>query len=196
MTAEGYITALPHFLYDKLQPFTQSRGNTTDGNSSSTSGTTCLQVPHSEQRDDAQQQGAGNDFSPVDLSANADVEGRHRRRGRKKGKKQRRHPRQSGVQGVGNQQHKRGLPRPPRLTTHHREHRMDEALDELHALERSQPHDRPAINKARRRVGRIRSAINQHLLRHKFDTGEKSCVEEVLSAARVARYGYIFIRNR
>ncbi|KAG2759384.1 hypothetical protein Pcac1_g28554 [Phytophthora cactorum] len=50
-----------------------------------------------------------------------------------------------------------------------------------------QPHDRPAINKARRRVGRIRSAINQHLLRHRFDTAEKACVDDILAAARARR---------
>ncbi|RMX62681.1 hypothetical protein DD238_007980 [Peronospora effusa] len=84
------------------------------------------------------------------------------------------------------------MPRPPRVTRHHREHRIDEALDELHALERASPQDRPAIDKARRRVGRIRSAINQQLLRHQFDTPEKECVDDILTKActeRAARAG-------
>eukprot|EP00644_Phytophthora_capsici_P010228 jgi/Phyca11/19680/fgenesh1_pg.PHYCAscaffold_51_\ len=45
----------------------------------------------------------------------------------------------------------------------------------------------PPIAKARRRVGRIRSAINQQLLRHKFDTDEKACVDGILSTARAER---------
>ena len=78
-------------------------------------------------------------------------------------------------------------PRPPRVTAHHREHRIDEALDELHAIERSTPHDRSLIDKARRRVGRIRSAIDQHVLRHTFDTEEKVCVDGILAEAQAQR---------
>ncbi|KAE9340516.1 hypothetical protein PF008_g11062 [Phytophthora fragariae] len=49
------------------------------------------------------------------------------------------------------------------------------------------PQDRPAISRARRRVGRIRSAINQRLLRHRFDTAEKECVDGILAKARTER---------
>ncbi|CAI5733083.1 unnamed protein product [Peronospora farinosa] len=86
------------------------------------------------------------------------------------------------------------MPRPLRVTRHHREHRIDEDLDELHALECASPQDRPAIDKARRRVGRICSAINQHLLRHQFDTAEKECVDDILAMActeRAARAGSV-----
>ncbi|CAI5709493.1 unnamed protein product [Peronospora farinosa] len=86
------------------------------------------------------------------------------------------------------------MPRPPRVTRHHREHRIDEDLDELHALERASPQDRPAIYKARRRVGRIRSVISQQLLRHQFDTAEKECVDDILAMActeRAARAGSV-----
>ncbi|OWY99780.1 reverse transcriptase, partial [Phytophthora megakarya] len=77
--------------------------------------------------------------------------------------------------------------RPPRVTRHHREHRLDEALDDLHTVERASPSDRTAIRRARRRVGRVNSAITQQLLRSRFDKEEKTCVEEILAAARAQR---------
>ena len=61
---------------------------------------------------------------------------------------------------------------------------MDEKSN---SSERASPHDRPAIDKARRRVGRIRSAINQQLLRHQFDTAEKECVDGILAKAGTER---------
>uniref|UniRef100_H3H7T4 RNase H type-1 domain-containing protein n=1 Tax=Phytophthora ramorum TaxID=164328 RepID=H3H7T4_PHYRM len=77
--------------------------------------------------------------------------------------------------------------RPPRITRHHREHRLDEALDDLRAVEHASPHDRPAVARARRRVGRVNSAIAQQQLRHKFDKDEKACVDGILAAARASR---------
>uniref|UniRef100_H3H8H1 RNase H type-1 domain-containing protein n=1 Tax=Phytophthora ramorum TaxID=164328 RepID=H3H8H1_PHYRM len=77
--------------------------------------------------------------------------------------------------------------RPPRITRHHREHRLDEALDDLRAVEHASPHDRPGVARARRRVGRVNSAIAQQQLRHKFDKDEKACVDGILAAARASR---------
>jgi hypothetical protein len=70
-------------------------------------------------------------------------------------------------------------PRPPQAGLCHRDHRIEEALDEIHVLERAHPQSRPAINKARHRVGRIRSAINKHSLRHQFDKAEKLYVDVI-----------------
>ncbi|KAH7489201.1 Retrovirus-related Pol polyprotein from type-1 retrotransposable element R2 [Phytophthora ramorum] len=77
--------------------------------------------------------------------------------------------------------------RPPRVTRHHREHRLDEALDDLHAVERSTPSDRTTVRRARRRVGRVNSAIEQQRLRHRFDTDEKACVTDILAKACATR---------
>ncbi|CAI5734333.1 unnamed protein product [Peronospora destructor] len=143
-TVEGYITALPHTLYDQLQPFSQTRWNT--------------EVPSREAR-------------PV-----------HAQR-----EKRRTVPRPATDDPVGRSKGgTKGRVRPPRVTQHHREHRLDEALDALHAVGHSTPGDRSAINKARRRVGRINSAIEQQRLRHRFDTEEKACVENIFSTHRVA----------
>lgn len=104
--------------------------------------------------------------------------------GEQRGAGGRRRRRRSGRSGAAKKQ-RRG--RPPRVTRHHREHRLDEALDDLHAVERATPSDRPAIRKARRRVGRVNSAIATQRLRHRFDTDEKACVEAVLASARAER---------
>uniref|UniRef100_H3H5C5 RNase H type-1 domain-containing protein n=1 Tax=Phytophthora ramorum TaxID=164328 RepID=H3H5C5_PHYRM len=63
----------------------------------------------------------------------------------------------------------------------------DEALDDLHAVERATPSDRRSIRRARRRVGRVNSAVEQQRLRHHFDTNEKGCVEILLAKARAQR---------
>ena len=57
----------------------------------------------------------------------------------------------------------------------------------MRAVERSEPSNRKAVSKARRRVGRINSSISQQRLRHLFDTSEKACVNEILDAARSKR---------
>jgi ribonuclease HI len=75
-------------------------------------------------------------------------------------------------------------PRPPRVTRHQREHRLDEALDDLAAAQRSTPTDQRSIRNARRRVGRIRTAQAQSDLRSQFATNERACVESILRAAK------------
>ncbi|KAE8963462.1 hypothetical protein PR001_g29364, partial [Phytophthora rubi] len=45
--------------------------------------------------------------------------------------------------------------RPPRVTRNQREHRLDEALDDLEATQQATPDNRTAVRRARRRVGRI-----------------------------------------
>ncbi|KAE9144590.1 hypothetical protein PF005_g33696, partial [Phytophthora fragariae] len=96
----------------------------------------------------------------------------------------RRRRRRRGRSGAANKQRRQ---RPPRVTRHHREHRLDEALDDLHAVERSAPSDRTAVRRARRRVGRVNSAIEQQRLPHRFDTDEKACVDDILAKARATR---------
>ncbi|KAE9051033.1 hypothetical protein PF010_g33152, partial [Phytophthora fragariae] len=51
----------------------------------------------------------------------------------------------------------------------------------------SAPSDRTAVRRARRRVGRVNSAIEQQRLRHRFDTDEKACVDDNLAKARATR---------
>lgn len=73
--------------------------------------------------------------------------------------------------------------RPPRTTRHHREHRLDEALDDLEAVQRATPSDQRVIQKGRRRVARIRSAVDQSKLRQRFATHERETVERILRSA-------------
>jgi ribonuclease HI len=73
--------------------------------------------------------------------------------------------------------------RPPRVTRDQREHRLDEALDDMAAVQRERPDDRTAIRKARRRVGRIRSATALQRLRHDFARDEAKCVATILKRA-------------
>uniref|UniRef100_H3H9A0 RNase H type-1 domain-containing protein n=1 Tax=Phytophthora ramorum TaxID=164328 RepID=H3H9A0_PHYRM len=144
-TAEGYITALPYTLYDKLQPFAQHR--------------------HQPRPQHRQQPQRDPPLGTHDGDHGQPSTSRSRRR-RAKNRLRR---------------------RPPRITRHHREHRLDEALDDLREVEHASPHDRPAVARARRRVGRVNSAIAQQQLRHKFDKDEKACVDGILAAARASR---------
>ncbi|KAE9351052.1 hypothetical protein PR003_g5055, partial [Phytophthora rubi] len=163
-TAEGYITALPHLLYDKLQPYTQTQRR-------SEPGAQRQQHPR-RQRDHRQRNQQQERRQEQRQDGHADTQARRRRRQRR------------GRSGAAKRQRRQ---RPPRVTRHHREHRLDEALDDLHAVERSAPSDRTAVRRARRRVGRVNSAIKQQRLRHRFDTEEKACVEDILAKARVTR---------
>ncbi|KAI9919510.1 hypothetical protein PsorP6_017425 [Peronosclerospora sorghi] len=108
--------------------------------------------------------------SSTDVGPSATVRSPSRRRGN------RRHRGRGRSKGGTNGRH-----HPPRVTRHHREHRLDEALDNLHAVEKSTPSNRPDINKARRRVGRINASLDQICLRYRFDPDEKACVEAILS---------------
>jgi ribonuclease HI len=89
-TAEGYITALPYTLYDKLQPFTQARR-----------GPISSPAPRPQRRDVQEQTESRQE---PQLGATVQPEqptpARRRRRGRRKGRRQRRHPRRTNV-GVG-----------------------------------------------------------------------------------------------
>ncbi|EGZ16293.1 hypothetical protein PHYSODRAFT_334484, partial [Phytophthora sojae] len=73
--------------------------------------------------------------------------------------------------------------RPPRVTRTQREHRLDEALDEMAAVQQERPTSRSAVRRARRRVGRIRASMRQQQLRHDFARNESKCVEDILRAA-------------
>uniref|UniRef100_H3GYD1 Reverse transcriptase domain-containing protein n=1 Tax=Phytophthora ramorum TaxID=164328 RepID=H3GYD1_PHYRM len=143
-SAEGYITALPYLLYDKLLPYSQGPARS-------------LPVRQHQRQ---QQQPDGQFQRPTQSRSAARRQRRQRHRARR---------------------------RPPRVTRHHREHRLDEALDDLHAVERATPSDRRSIRRARRRVGRVNSAVEQQRLRHHFDTNEKGCVEILLAKARAQR---------
>ncbi|KAE9266080.1 hypothetical protein PR003_g32246, partial [Phytophthora rubi] len=176
-TAEGYITALPHLLYEKLQQYTQARGQDhrrppapsadTRGGGTQAEDRDCAAAGGVEHR-----AGDGDGRTPVeeDRRQQQPARRRRRRRARRKGRRARRHPRAPGPRQGNQQQRPPRCPRPSPVGDHHRVHRFNEALEALHDLERTRPHDRPAIAKARRRVGRVRSAIDQHMLRHRFDT--------------------------
>ncbi|KAE8981362.1 hypothetical protein PR001_g24022, partial [Phytophthora rubi] len=69
--------------------------------------------------------------------------------------------------------------RPPRVTRDQLEHRQDEALDAMTTA----PRDQRKVRKARRRVGRIRSAMNRARLRKLFAQNERACVQEILRGA-------------
>ena len=73
--------------------------------------------------------------------------------------------------------------RPPRVTRTQREHRLDEALDNLADVQHSTPGDRRAIRKARRRAGRVRAAVVKQQLRQEFARDEAKCVEKILQSA-------------
>ncbi|KAH7489197.1 Retrovirus-related Pol polyprotein from type-1 retrotransposable element R2 [Phytophthora ramorum] len=171
-TAEGYITALPHLLYDKLQLYTQARRPEPCAQRQQQQ-----QQQHPRQQRDHQQQGRHQDRSPEQRQEQRPDEhvGAQTRRRRR---------RRRGRSGTA-KKHRRQ--RPPRVTRHHREHRLDEALDDLHAVERSTPSDRTTVRRARRRVGRVNSAIEQQRLRHRFDTDEKACVTDILAKACATR---------
>ncbi|OWZ01203.1 reverse transcriptase, partial [Phytophthora megakarya] len=74
-------------------------------------------------------------------------------------------------------QHRR---RPPRVTRNQREHRLDEALDNMSAVQRAAPTDQRAIRTARRRVGRVRASMAKQELRQAFAKDEAKCVEQIL----------------
>uniref|UniRef100_A0AAV1T701 Uncharacterized protein n=1 Tax=Peronospora matthiolae TaxID=2874970 RepID=A0AAV1T701_9STRA len=57
----------------------------------------------------------------------------------------------------------------------------------MHAVQRSEPGNRKVVAKARRRVGRINSSLEQQRLHHLFDTDEKVCVKSILATARSKR---------
>ncbi|CAI5733073.1 unnamed protein product [Peronospora farinosa] len=79
--------------------------------------------------------------------------------------------------------------RPPRVTRSQREHRLDEALDDLQTTQQASPADQRAVRKARRRVGRIRSSMAQQQLRRDFAQDEAKCVTKLLADASVDTAG-------
>ncbi|RMX62684.1 hypothetical protein DD238_007976 [Peronospora effusa] len=165
--AEGYITALPHALYDRLQPYTQQQQQQHQACPSRT----VQQAPRRQQQPTPEHRG-GHSVCPAQATQVAQAgNGRSRRRRRSSGSANKRKQRT----------------RPPRVTCHNREHRLDEALDDLREVGRNEPSNRKAVAKARRRVGRINSSIAQQSLRHQFETSEKACVDGILAAARSKR---------
>ncbi|KAE9125654.1 hypothetical protein PF010_g5546 [Phytophthora fragariae] len=154
-TAEG---CLPNLLYEKLQPYTQTRGQARRR----------LPAPNADtqgggtQAEDRDRAAAGGEAQhrPGDDDGRPPVEDARRqqqpardcsrRRAQRNGRRQRRHPRLPGPR-QGDQQQRRPS---------------------------------PAIAKARRRVGRIRSVIDP---RHRFDSAEKECVEAILEKSRAER---------
>ncbi|UIZ24629.1 hypothetical protein KXD40_006565 [Peronospora effusa] len=82
------------------------------------------------------------------------------------------------VQPMGDQRR-----RTPRVTRNQREHRLDEALDNLAAIQRSTPGDQRAMRKARRRAERVRAAVVKQQLRQAFAQDEAKCVERILQSA-------------
>ncbi|OWY97629.1 reverse transcriptase, partial [Phytophthora megakarya] len=73
--------------------------------------------------------------------------------------------------------------RPPRVTRDQREHRLDEALDDMEATQRQTPRNQRSIRKAKRRVGRVRASIARLELRRAFARDESKCVAGILLRA-------------
>uniref|UniRef100_A0AAV1VP33 Reverse transcriptase n=1 Tax=Peronospora matthiolae TaxID=2874970 RepID=A0AAV1VP33_9STRA len=161
--AEGYITALPYALYDQLQPYSQTQHPAQPHSQRP-------QLHHPDVRPARRPEPHQGPAQAVTLDGQRQGGSRSRRR------------RGHSGGGMG-----RRRTRPPRVTRHHREHRLDEALDAMHAVQRSEPGNRKVVAKARRRVGRITSSISQQRLRHLFETSEKVCVESILATARSQR---------
>uniref|UniRef100_A0AAV1T4T1 Reverse transcriptase domain-containing protein n=1 Tax=Peronospora matthiolae TaxID=2874970 RepID=A0AAV1T4T1_9STRA len=161
--AEGYITALPYALYDQLQPYSQTQHPAQPHSQRP-------QLHHPDVRPARRPEPHQGPAQAVTLDGQRQGGSRSRRR------------RGHSGGGMG-----RRRTRPPRVTRHHREHRLDEALDAMHAVQRSEPGNRKVVAKARRRVGRINSSISQQRLRHLFETSEKVCVESILATARSKR---------
>lgn len=92
-------------------------------------------------------------------------------------------PRPSTTPGPPARSQTRPQTRPPRVTRHQREHRLDEALDDMAAVQRADPTNQTAIHRARRRVARIRTALGTTELRKKFTVKERECVEEIFRRA-------------
>uniref|UniRef100_A0AAV1VNW4 Reverse transcriptase n=1 Tax=Peronospora matthiolae TaxID=2874970 RepID=A0AAV1VNW4_9STRA len=161
--AEGYITALPYALYDQLQPYSQTQHPAQPHSQRP-------QLHHPDVRPARRPEPHQGPAQAMTLDGQRQGGSRSRRR------------RGHSGGGMG-----RRRTRPPRVTRHHREHRLDEALDAMHAVQRSEPGNRKVVAKARRRVGRINSSISQQRLRHLFETSEKVCVESILATARSKR---------
>uniref|UniRef100_A0AAV1V4B8 Reverse transcriptase n=1 Tax=Peronospora matthiolae TaxID=2874970 RepID=A0AAV1V4B8_9STRA len=79
--------------------------------------------------------------------------------------------------------------RPPRVTRTQREHRLDEALDDMQATQQAVPSDRRAVRKSCRRVGRIRASMAQLELRRRFAQDEAKCVSSILDGASAESAG-------
>ena len=79
--------------------------------------------------------------------------------------------------------------RPPRVTRTQREHRLDEALDDMQAVQSTTPADQRAVRRARRRVGRVRASMQQLELRRAFGKDESRCVAKILDGALVETAG-------
>ncbi|KAF1330412.1 reverse transcriptase, partial [Globisporangium splendens] len=72
----------------------------------------------------------------------------------------------------------RADPQPHR--TDHLQTRLDEAIADMKSIQRVSPPERKAIEKSRRRVGRLRAAMKRRALRRKFRYREKECVHSIL----------------
>ncbi|OWY99629.1 reverse transcriptase [Phytophthora megakarya] len=83
--------------------------------------------------------------------------------------------------GSAQRPHQHGY-RPPRVTRTQREHRLDEALDDMHAVQRATPTDQRAVQRARRRVGRVRTSMAKQELRQTLAKDEAKCVERILKS--------------
>ncbi|EGZ15367.1 hypothetical protein PHYSODRAFT_251067 [Phytophthora sojae] len=166
-SAEGYITALPHLLYDKLQPYSQAQRRPEPRPQRQRQQHQGSQCPRQQrQQGEQRRQRPLHDQGQDRRSLEGDAHGDNERDGdaSQQDSARRRQCRRRGRSGAAKRRRRR---RPPRVTRHHREHRLDEALDDLHAVEQASPGDRTAVRRARRRVGRVNSAIDQQHLRHR-----------------------------
>ena len=125
--AEGYITALPYALYDQLQSYSQAQHTSQPR----------PQRPHQHRPEQQQDLQFDRRQEPRQGQEQAVPDDRQRHGGS-------RSRRRRGRSGSGKG---RRRTRPPRVTLHHREHRLDEALDAMDAVKRSKPGKRKAVAK-------------------------------------------------
>ncbi|KAI9919813.1 hypothetical protein PsorP6_017419 [Peronosclerospora sorghi] len=153
-TVEGYITALLHMLYDKLQPFSQTQQHREIHPRQARSHAIPAQPRCAHQPPTPSSTDVGPSatvWSPSRRWGNR----RHRGRGRSKGGTKGRH-------------------HPPRVTRHHR-------LSTTFWLWKKHSSQPASYQQGTPRVGRINASLDQMHLHHRFDTDEEACVEAILS---------------
>ncbi|TYZ67401.1 hypothetical protein PybrP1_005310, partial [[Pythium] brassicae (nom. inval.)] len=91
--------------------------------------------------------------------------------------------RPSARRGQNNGSQREDHARPPRVSSEPLESALSEALDDVAAAQSAPQPSRRAVNKARRRAGRVRNAMRRESTRKLFESNEKTCMQRILSQA-------------